>query len=1138
MHKFSVYSVAILFLILLAANVFAISISDFKFCSNWPEGINCEGWEASCNPISSANISDTFYAYYTVNDAIHECYFDYVVQTSAANPNGELYYWPNDGWYLTLEDNGFQCGGYRCNRWWFNLDSSKTGFWTFDFGAHDLIDDDFYYHDDYIHLYCESMFDCGGFGWKCANNDCMECDATVVDQELSKETYGCHEKIEGTAKVFNSGEVPVEYTFNTYLETPSGELLYSWESPSYHLDPQQSEDWWFYFDPPSAGWPEEGYYMLYMYAVDNCGETDAPHAKFLFPYVSCSEGKNPGEECSADSECASGYCEGASGYSARCCSSQPPADGWQGGGNTADCGNDPNSNYRDYYCNSSGNSQYTTTSTKNCDNQDICNNVCNGSYKADYKDYFVIENSNSCTYNWGPQNYCTYGCQNGECISGDECSTLNYYYCQSGDLYKCGYYDVDPYLDLKLIDDCGPGETCTLQNGGQSGSCQQGTQTVEVKVEDAAYAVTVYKQAGDYLNVTLYSPTSQIVNFEFNESNFEPISGVCANGNISLNAGDNYCKFLVKETASTGTYKFKAADKSENVAITDLPSLLIITNKEKLKERYATNDAGVKNLLKLAYNKAYSEKGIVYDLEEYLSGHPFATFGDYDSFPLSPSLNNNENQYAMNTALFARDKCGECKNIILLGDDFIVPYYRASYSDISGWLFWQTTETEYIYTDQPSIPTAMKPFSEIGDLFPASENVKFVVASSMQGSQEVTLLKNAIETKYPGTYVSFVDPGTVDCDNPTMYNSLKGHTLVLIGTRENNNAIACLPWFGELEDSIAIERNVWGSEVEGYGSNQKTIKKYALVINSENPKILEAVSKFVEMDMLGRTNTNTLVSLQTNLVNCQLVGVVPGIDTIGDACSIVDDCGHVAVNFLNRYEDNEGRGAWCVFDTVAVFVPVFSASWFKVGKKVINESDDVARGFVALGKYEGDLVKAFGRFGNDAENILKLVNKGVSKRVVKADLWVTNKLGDYMYAVKKIGVNDPMELTTKHRLLRFGKTSDSSIKTVITKESGEVVGEIQGVAILKKGEHIGPNQGWGWEHIVGEGHNNQIKNAFGLADNDEAVKDFIVEGIERGKKDIEDPLIILYQPEGSTKKLRITLSESAPGSIQTARPQG
>lgn len=75
-------------------------------------------------------------------------------------------------------------------------------------------------------------------------------------------------------------------------------------------------------------------------------------------------------------------------------------DGWYGGGNVQGCGDDPSSEYRDYYC-SGGSCSYTVTATKDCDNYDICSGICNPSTgDIERNDSYVIQNSNTCTWTW------------------------------------------------------------------------------------------------------------------------------------------------------------------------------------------------------------------------------------------------------------------------------------------------------------------------------------------------------------------------------------------------------------------------------------------------------------------------------------------------------------------------------------------------------------------------------------------------------------------------------------------------------------------------------------------------------------------------------------------------------------------
>ena len=136
-----------------------------------------------------------------------------------------------------------------------------------------------------------------------------------------------------------------------------------------------------------------------------------------------------------------------------------------------------------------------------------------------------------------------------------------------------------------------------------------------------------------------------------------------------------------------------------------------------------------------------------------------------------------------------------------------------------------------------------------------------------------------------------------------------------------------------------------------------------------------------------------------------------------------------------------------------------------------------------------------------------------------------------MSGTRKLGVADPLgDAVGRHQLLRMMKSPH--VITEIVDDGGKVVEVIDRVAVLKRGS---ASENWGWEHIVGEDHHNQIKKKFGLRDNDKAVKDFISEGLEKGAK-VGDSII--WDVPDSEYKLKIVLSDKpiSIGSITSAYP--
>ena len=235
----------------------------------------------------------------------------------------------------------------------------------------------------------------------------------------------------------------------------------------------------------------------------------------------------------------------------------------------------------------------------------------------------------------------------------------------------------------------------------------------------------------------------------------------------------------------------------------------------------------------------------------------------------------------------------------------------------------------------------------------------------------------------------------------------------------------------------------------------------------------------------------------------------------------------------------------------------------RAGKNLAGMSDDAAEwmaeseiGRTALKRWDDDAQKGLAeifeekgewftdnlarRFGEEVE----IVSKGVGKGVIDVDMVNPEKLAVYVRGTGKIGVADPLDDIGGHQLLRMMKSPH--VTTEIVDGGGKSVEVIDRVAVLKRGEHYFDNtaqrwRGFGWEHISlprGElqSHADDIKDAFDLADNDKAVKDFIAEGLEKGYVNPDSPIEIIYEPKGFRKKLQIVLSPYYLGSITTAHP--
>ena len=113
----------------------------------------------------------------------------------------------------------------------------------------------------------------------------------------------------------------------------------------------------------------------------------------------------------------------------------------------------------------------------------------------------------------------------------------------------------------------------------------------DIWTDYAGVGVKVNKQKGDKLTLNIYSEQDTSATISYNSAVF---NGECPNGNLGINEGLNTCGLEVDDEASLGALKITVGSKTLDVEITDSSDLLIITDSEKLFERYPAESNGVK----------------------------------------------------------------------------------------------------------------------------------------------------------------------------------------------------------------------------------------------------------------------------------------------------------------------------------------------------------------------------------------------------------------------------------------------------------------------------------------------------------------------------------------------------------------
>ena len=209
-----------------------------------------------------------------------------------------------------------------------------------------------------------------------------------------------------------------------------------------------------------------------------------------------------------------------------------------------------------------------------------------------------------------------------------------------------------------------------------------------------------------------------------------------------------------------------------------------------------------------------------------------------------------------------------------------------------------------------------------------------------------------------------------------------------------------------------------------------------------------------------------------------------------------------------------------------------------IGKKALTEWTEVeVKGLgKAFTKYTPEFMETLLYIFK--ESITKTTMRGIDNNVIKVATTNPNKLAKYVkITTEELKIADPMVDTVGiHQLLKMIKSSDSSMKTIITEvKDGKIVkvyGTVDGVAILKKGKYVeGATDNFGLEKIIGK-HSSDFAAKFSANTKEEIIK-IIEEGIETGLKKGD---VIEKTFKDNPCILRIVLSPIYPGSITTAYP--
>jgi hypothetical protein len=376
---------------------------------------------------------------------------------------------------------------------------------------------------------------------------------------------------------------------------------------------------------------------------------------------------------------------------------------------------------------------------------------------------------------------------------------------------------------------------------------------------------------------------------------------------------------------------------------------LLVLTPVSFAVQYEELDPGVEALLAKVYEKAAKNRGVVYDLgREIETPHPYDyPFSEYNQ-PLQPTGDNAAvDAYVEEVSQFLHEKCSTCKEIIIVGDDYVVPSGIAQVQVQEG--FFSKLTKKFFYTDQGYAKRKFSnDFSQLDVLFTLSDDfegkeVLFILPESMSPEQETShlQLKQTLQEKF-NPDMKEIEEGGVSCNDMGLFASFNDKTLIIIGTQENNNALNCYPYYNPetLEDSLIIDRNVWDKNEQALiigTETQEGIHVLNHLIKTGTWKELQGQHLYIASSTIsGASYILLFAGIGAAAVGAGSTGIlavaIPYADTGSDVLEIINDCGLLQNNF-------------CKISMGMAFIPFASS---KLAKKAYKQFIKHAGGEVTL----------------------------------------------------------------------------------------------------------------------------------------------------------------------------------------------
>ncbi|MEE9525367.1 MAG: S8 family peptidase [Candidatus Woesearchaeota archaeon] len=536
----------------------------------------------------------------------------------------------------------------------------------------------------------------------------------------------------------------------------------------------------------------------------------------------------------------------------------------------------------DFGCNSGDTCSSVGHGTCIEEEQQQCDRLPDGS-----SEWCQCSSDPDCTV-YDPDTYCSFTQDYSRCLPidyVDQCSTIDELRCIDNSLYRCE--QQEKFKDWMFVEGCSLGEICS----NDVGDCVM-LGDYDLVIDNAPSGLIVNKQPDTILeiNVKVNGVLAPGTILEYDSANFDLIEGdACAANNFAQ--GDNKCYFLV-DSLKGKSYVFKFGDDAQRVnTVGNDVHIAYLTDEKQIRRRY-NDDNAVDLMFAKLYEESAANNGVVHNLDvqfeylnEYDAAHPFdKDFKYYSEDRLFPKMM--ENEYSDQVSLFVQDHLSYARNVVVVGDDYVVPHRRDIYSIRAGslpaWLrpWYNSLKSDAKYLNWVTKGLAL--FSiDVGEYMPDDLVVKTMYTDQNLVQRQVEYTYSNLDEIFRideaarGNEVKIILPTSVSADMRTAIENLKsqlisemlvekmehfeelqGSTMncndfqtfddawlfdpldlpIIIGTIDTNPALNCYPIYSagsEFEDVISLEPSVWN----GNGAS--------IVMNTDNPDVVNSFANYI-----------------------------------------------------------------------------------------------------------------------------------------------------------------------------------------------------------------------------------------------------------------------------------------------------